>query len=325
MPASMRAVVKPAAGAELELQDIPVPDVGPGDVRIDVSFCGICGSDLHIEDDAHPSSPPVVLGHEFSGIVDAVGTDVEAFEPGDRIGFRHSWSPFPGVDGDGGFAEYMTAPADVLCHIPDDLSLELATLFEPVRPPLTIVRDVAELSAGERVVVSGPGPMGLLVTAAARLEAPDDLRVLGTEHDKARRLPLARELGADDTQVFGEDSLAAIADEPPDVWFETSGAPPAIEAAVDHVRPGGRVVCSGLGEGPWNVDMRRVAYRNLSIHGQWGGKDQYIPVALEAIRSGELQLERLISDIVPLTDWERGFELARSQQGIKVLLRPEQA
>lgn len=323
MPATMRAIVKPAAGAELALRDVPVPDVGPDEVRIDVSFCGICGSDLHIEDDAHPSSPPVVLGHEFSGVVDAVGADVEAFEPGDRVGFRHSWSPFPGVDGDGGFAEYMTAPADVLCHVPEDMTLELATLFEPVRPPLTIVRDVAELSAGETAVVSGPGPMGLLVTAAARLEEPDELRVLGTESDRERRLPLAAELGADETLVFGEESLAAIEAEPPDVWFETSGAPPAIEAAVEHVRPGGRVVCSGLGEGPWDVDMRRVAYRNLSIHGQWGGNDRYIPVAIEAMRSGTLELEGLISDVVPLAEWERGFELARSQQGIKVLLAPD--
>jgi len=315
------ALVKTADGP-LELQDRPRPEIGPEDVLIGIELCGICGSDLHIESGTHPCNPPVVIGHEFSGTVAAAGESVEAFDPGDRVGFRHSWNPFPGVDADGGFAEYMRAPAAEVWGIPEPLSFAEATFFEPVRVPMTIVRETAEMEPGERVVISGPGPMGLLTTNVARMDGASHITVLGTESDTDVRLPTADALGADETAVFGDDALAAIDENPPDVWFETSGAPPAIEAAVDHVAGGGRVVCSGLGDGPWNVDMHRVAYDNLDVHGQWGGSDATLVPAAEAMIEGELNVADIVSDVIPLGEWRTGFDKARSQDGIKILLDP---
>lgn len=317
----MDALVKTTEG-HLELQDRPIPDPDPDEVRIEVAYCGICGSDLHIESGTHPSSPPVTLGHEFSGVVDAVGADVTAFAEGDRVGFRHSWNPFPGVDADGGFAQFLCAPADCVWTIPDELSLREATQFETVRVPMTLVRETAQMDPGERVVVSGPGPIGLLVTNVARMDGAGHVTVLGTEGDRKRRFPVAEQVGADETLVFGDDALARIEAEPPTVWFETSGAAPAIEAAVEHVAPGGRVVCSGLGDGPWNVDMARVAYRNLDIRGQWGGDDATLPSAVEAMRTGELNVEAIVSDTFPLREWRAAFDRARAQDGIKILLEP---
>jgi len=323
MTRTMTALVKTDSGpGSLELRDEPVPEIGDDDVLMEVAYCGICGSDVHIEDGTHPVDPPVVIGHEFSGTVAHVGRNVTEFEAGDPVGFRRGWHPFPGVGSDGGFAEYLRAPADSLWELPEGISLEEATQFETVTTPMTLVRDEAEMEPGERAVVSGPGPIGLLVTNVARMDGASSITVLGTENDADVRLPAAAEMGADETLVFGDDALAAIDEDPPSVWFETSGAAPAIEAAVDHVAPGGRVVCSGLGEGPYDVDMHRVAYRNIDILGRWGGDDGYVEPAAAAMRSGDLMVSRIVTDVAPLTDWQDGFELARSQRGIKVLLEP---
>jgi L-iditol 2-dehydrogenase len=216
----METLVKTSA-APLEFQDRPRPEIGPADVRIEVELCGICGSDLHIESGTHPCDPPVIVGHEFSGTVEARDDDVTDFEVGDRIGFRHSWNPFPGVNADGGFAEYMRAPAGKIRTIPEALSFAEATFFEPVRVPMTMVRETAEMDPGERVVVSGPGPMGLLTTNVARMDGADHITVLGTESDEDIRLPTAADLGADETAVFGDEALSAIEANPPSVWFET--------------------------------------------------------------------------------------------------------
>lgn len=317
----MDALVKTVAGP-LELQSIQKPEPGPADVLIEIAYCGICGSDLHIQSGTHPSDPPVVVGHEFSGTVAAVGGDVTEFAVGDRVGFRHSWHPFPGVDGDGGFAEYMLAPADSIWEIPEAITLQEATQFETIRVPMTAVRKKAELEAGERVVVSGPGPIGLLVTAVAHMDGGSPITVLGTEADTTLRLPTAERLGADETRVFGDDVLDEISENPPSVWFETSGAPPAIEAAVNHVAPGGRVIVTGLGGGPWNVNMKRVAYKNIEIRGQWGGSDATLEPAVEAMIAGDLNVSEIISDTFPLAEWEAAFEKARSQDGMKILLDP---
>jgi threonine dehydrogenase-like Zn-dependent dehydrogenase len=188
--------------------------------------------------------------------------------------------------------------------------------------PFTLVRDVAEMAAGERVVVSGPGTIGLLTAAVAAFDDAEEVLVLGTEEDTAVRLPKAEAMGATETMVFGDEALAAIDADPPSVWFETSGAPPAIEAAVDHVAGNGRVVVSGLGDGPWDVDMRRVAYENLSILGQWGGNDKYVEPAADAMLSGDIDVAEIITDVVPLTEWRDGFDRARTQAGIKVLIDP---
>ena len=317
----MNALVKTVAGP-LELQERQIPEPGPEDVRIKIAFCGICGSDLHIQSGTHPSSPPVVVGHEFSGTVAEVGEDVTEFAEGDRVGFRHSFHPFPGVDGDGGFAEYMLAPADAIWEIPEEITLQEATQFETIRVPMTAVRQTAEMEAGERVVISGPGPIGLLVTDVADMDGASPITVLGTEADTSLRLPTAGRLGADETLVFGDEALEAIDENPPSVWFETSGAAPAIEAAVEHVAPGGRVVTTGLGDGPWNVNMQRVAYENIDIRGQWGGSDATLEPAVQAMIDGELDISEIISDTFPLSEWEAAFEKARSQDGMKILLEP---
>lgn len=180
----------------------------------------------------------------------------------------------------------MSAPATSLCHIPDGISLEEATQFETIATPITLVRDGAELQPGEPIVISDPGPIGLFVTNVAKMVGASPIIVLGTEDDTDVRLPAAKSMGADEVHVFNDSTLEKISDAPPAVWFETSGATPAVEAAVDHVQHGGRIICSGLGSGKAKIDTSRIAYENLKITGRWGGNEEYLDSAIDDVSSG---------------------------------------
>ncbi|MFC1712348.1 zinc-binding dehydrogenase [Candidatus Poribacteria bacterium] len=325
MNKTMKALVKFAPGpGNLELRDIPVPEIGDDDILMKVSYGGICGSDLHIETGIHPCDPPVAIGHEFSGVVAEVGKNVTRFRDGDLVAFWKGWSPYPGVGANGGFAEYLRAPADCMWKTPEDISQEEATQFETIMTPMALVRDVARLRSGERVVVSGPGHIGLLTTNVARIDGASHITVIGAAGDEALRLPKALEVGADEAIQFGEEALEKLKDNPPSVWFEASGAAAPIEAAVECVARGGRVVLSGLGDGPWNVNMRRVAYRSLKILGKWGGNQAYLEESVELMLSGKLKMATTITDVIPLTKWQDAFEKARRCEGVKILLDPSQ-
>jgi len=325
MKKTMRALVKFAPGpGNLELQDIPIPEIGDDDILAKISYGGICGSDLHIETGTHPCDPPVVICHEFSGVVARLGKNVTKFEEGDPVAFWKGWSPYPGVGSNGGFAEYLRSPADCMWKTPEGISQEEATQFETIMTPMALVRDVARMRSGERVVVSGPGQIGLLVANIAQIDGASYITMIGGPGDEVLRLPRSLEMGADEAAIFGEEALEKAKDNPPSVWFEASGAAAAIEAAVECVAPRGRVVLSGLGEGPWNINMQRVTYRSISILGKWGGNQSYLAESVELMRSGKLKMAGTITDIMPLTQWKQAFEKARCREGIKILLDPSQ-
>lgn len=320
----MLALVKTASGrGNIELREVPVPPIGDDDVLMKVSLCGICGSDLHIEEGVHDSYPPVILGHEYTGLAAKVGKNVSHIDEGDRISFFRSPKPFPGYRADGGFAEYMRLEAKYLWRTPAGISDQDATQFETVRVPLDIVRDTAQLRPGERAVVSGPGHVGLLVTNIAKLENAGHITVLGGPGDEKVRLPVALEIGADMAEKFSEAALATLKNgEPPKVWFECSGAATAIKAAVDTVAYGGRVIVSGIGKGPWDIDMWKVARQNITIRGRWGGKESYVEESVPLIRDGKIQLGKTFSGVLPMSQWQKAFRLLREKEAIKILLDP---
>ena len=318
----MRALVKAAPGVgNLELRDLPVPEIGDDDLLLRVSFCGVCGSDIHIEDGIHPCDPPVVIGHEFSGVVTKVGRRVTGFQEGDAVAFRQGWSPYPGVGADGGFAEYMRAPADSMWKTPEGVTQEEASQFETVCTPMSLVRDNVQLAVGERVVVSGPGMIGLLAMNMAKVDGASQVVAMGAPSDREKRLPIALAMGADQVLVHNNAAIERLREFAPQCWIEASGAPAAIATAVACVARGGRIAVAGLGHGPWDVDMARVAYNSLTIRGQWGGRQEYIPEAAELIREGKLKMSAPLS-VMPLTRWREAFDLLRSQQAAKILLDP---
>ena len=320
----MRALVKTASGpGNLELLDVPVPQIGDDDVLVAITHCGICGSDLHIETAVHPCRPPVVPGHEYTGVVAKLGANVSQFDEGDLVSYLTGWAPFPGVGSDGGFQEFMRAPAKSLWRTPEGVTPEEASQFEAVIVPMGLVRDHVKVQPGERVVITGPGQIGLLTANVAKLEGAGHVTVLGAPGDEKVRLPKALEMGADAVGMFGEEELAKLVGEnAPTCWFETSGAPAAAEAAVDHVQRGGRICLSGLGEGRANLDTPRISYNNIKLLGVWGGNESYIPESAQLMRDGKLKVSATITATMPLTEWREAFAKLRAKQAIKILLDP---
>jgi len=320
----MKALVKTAAGpGKLEYKDVPTPEIGDDDVLMKVTYCGVCGSDLHIETGIHTCTPPVILGHEYTGVVAEVGENVSDFGPGDAVSYLHGFNPFPGVGSDGGFAEYMRVPARSLWKTPAGVSPEEASQFETVIVPMGLVRDHVKVQPGERVVVSGPGMIGVLAANMAKVEGASHVTVLGGPRDEKVRLPIAAKVGADEAVLFSDEALAKLEGEnAPSCWIEASGAAAAIAAAAKHVKRRGRITVSGLGKGPWNVDMARVAYNNIMIKGVWGGPTRYIPESAELMREGKLKVKQTITDVMPLSKWQAAFAMLRKQEALKILLDP---
>lgn len=318
----MKALVKTAPGpGNLELREIPIPQIGDNDLLIKVSCCGICGSDLHIEAGIHPSMPPVVIGHEFSGVVASIGKNVKGFKTGDPVSFLKGWNPFPGVGADGGFAEYLRAPADCMWKTPEGVTQEEASQFETITTPMRLIRDEARVVPGDRVVVTGVGMIGLSTIAVAAIEGAE-VYAVGTAQDCDYRLPLAKELGALKTLVFGEETLMEIERWGPSKWIECSGAAEAIEAASNLIQYSGLILSPGMGKGPWNVNVARMTYNNITLKGIWGGNIDYIREFAGWMQTGKLNIKPLLKTML-LSQWREAFDMLKRQQGIKVLLVPD--
>ena len=324
MAETMRALVKTAKGAgHVGLREVPVPETERDEILMEVKFAGICGSDLHIETGVHDHYPPVIMGHEYSGVVGRLGSDVTGLQVGQPICYHHGPSPFPGYRRDGCFARYLKLKADTVMPLPEGISLEEATQFETVRPAIAVVRDGARMKPGEHLVISGPGPVGLLALQVAKADGAGKVTVIGAERDAKLRLPTAKELGADEVLQFEEGLAEQFAGEnAPHNWCECSGAPGALKLAVDCVRYGGRVVESGISAGPWDVDFRRLARCNLTIRGMWGGSEDYVFTGIDMIRAGTLSITRIITHVMPLAEWEEAFRMLRGGEAIKILLVP---
>ena len=211
----MQALVKTQKGSGfIELRDAPEPSPGAGEVLIEVKACGICGTDIHVWHDEFPYWPPVIMGHEFSGEVVAAGPETGLFKVGDRVvGEPHTRAcghcylcrtgniqicalkRSPGWGIDGAFTKFLKMPERLLHRIPDSMSYDVAALVEPTANTVHDVVERARVSAGDFVVVLGPGPIGLLAALTARAAGARDVVIVGTPADEAFRLKKARELG----------------------------------------------------------------------------------------------------------------------------------
>ncbi len=341
----MKAVVKTQPGAgHVELRDVAEPQPGPGQVRIVVAAAGICGTDIHILRDEFPSRPPVTLGHEFSGRIDrlgpgvaglAAGTPVVALTAAVRCGrcrycltgnvlmCEQRLSIGHGVDG--AFARYIVVPADMVRPVPQGVDLRHAALAEPLAVAVHAVAERSRIAAGDTVLVSGVGPIGLLVLQVA-LAQGGRVMVVGTARD-GRRLDLARRLGAEAiVNVDAEDPVDAVrewtAGAGVDVAFECAGAPRSLDACLRAVRRIGTLVQVGLMGRRIECDYEQVAMREILVIGTYGSSLMSWPRALALLAQGRVQAAALISDVLPLTAWEEGFRKTAAQESIKVLLEP---
>ncbi len=332
----------------LEVADMPVPQPGPEDVLVRVAACGICGSDVHGYDGSTGRRiPPVVMGHEAAGVVEATGSQVQGFAVGDRVTFdstvycgqcdfcRHGEMNLcdnrqvMGVScGEyrraGAFADYVSVPSRILYRLPDGLSFAEAAMLEAVSVALHGVH-VSDLRGGETALVIGAGMIGLLLLQAAR--AAGCARVFVADID-ATRLALARQLGADETlNASGADLVNAIlpltAGHGVDVVFEAVGRDETVNTAIDCTRKGGKVTLVGNLAPTVSMPLQKVVTRQIRLQGSCASAGEY-PEAMNLIAAGKINVSALITAVAPLSAGPSWFQRlhAREPNLMKIVLDP---
>ncbi|MFQ5459857.1 MAG: L-threonine 3-dehydrogenase [Anaerolineae bacterium] len=343
----MRAVLKANPGPGLELREVPVPEIGQGDVLIRVVAASICGTDVHIYEwddwSAQRIRPPVVLGHEFAGVVEAIGPGVADLQVGTPVSAEgHILAPGAGnvvagqehlardvevigIDRDGAFAEYVAVPRRNVWVNPADMPPEVASLQDPFGNAVHTV--FAHDVAGQTVLVTGVGLIGLMAVAVAR--AAGARLVIATDVNSAR-LQTAMTMGANVTIDARGDVAAEVSDLTggmgADILLEMSGAGPAITQGLEALRPGGRAAALGLPAGPVDLDWATlVVLKGITLKGIYGRRmwDTWHR-ARGLLESGAVDLRPLITHQFPLAAYDDAFAVMLSGAGGKVILRPRQ-
>jgi L-iditol 2-dehydrogenase len=344
----MKAVVKYGKGKGLmELRDVPEPVFGDEDVLIEVKAVSICGSDLHIFHDAHPYWPPVVMGHEFSGVIAAAGGKVTGWKAGDRVVSEtrtgacgvcyccQSGHPQVcehkrayGIGIDGAYAKYVAGPAKLLHHLPDSVSFEEGAMLEPIAVCATAILERYGFTAGDSAVVTGPGPIGLISLAVVKAAGARAVAIVGRDADETVRLAKARELGADavintDREDALERVMAMTGGRGADMLVETSGSGRAIFQAFGMVRRMGRICAIGIsGKEEVAIPYDRGIFKALTFDFCFSSSWTAWERSIGMIAAGALPARKLITHTLPLAEWRKGFELLESLQAVKVILVP---
>ncbi len=344
----MKALVKTARGpGHMELRQVPVPQVAPDEVLIRVYACGVCGSDLKIQDDQHPYTPPVVVGHEFAGEIAQAGRRVQGWVVGDRVvseqhthtcgrcrqcltghAFACASKRAPGYFVDGAFAEFIKVPAWLLHRIPGNLSFVEAAFSEPAAVAAHGVLDRTGIAPEDVVLILGCGPIGLVAANMAQAAGAASVIITGIDRDEKVRLPKARELGIEHVvNVMQVDPKSVVDDlsggEGADVVIELSGAPPAIRQAFQLARRLGRVGI--IGQPPTDeiaIPYREAMFRALTVSFSYSSRYTSWERALSLFKRGAVDPAQFITHVLPLDKWERGFTLSRSGEAVKVVLEP---
>lgn len=341
----MLGLTKSANGAgNLDLRDWPEPQPGPGEVKIAVHGAGICGTDLHIEDDEYDVTPPLILGHELGGIVVGLGSGVDGIHLGACVTahpFVHTcgqciycqqglWSLCRqkkafGVHVNGAFAPFLTLPASIVRKVPAGVDAQSAALFEPLACCVKAVEHTTTIHAGDVAVVIGPGPIGLLTAQVAKAEGATVV-VVGLPTDE-QRLAVARTLGVD-RALSSEDPLLPklLRDlsqgEGADIALECSGSPSGARMALKILRKRGQFMQVGLYGKPFELDVDQFVYKDVALLTSVASSAASWDWATRLVERRLVQLKPLVSAIVPLEDWRTAFRLARARGGLKVLIDP---
>jgi L-iditol 2-dehydrogenase len=322
---------------EVVIEERPVPEPAPREVLVEVSAVGVCGSDVHYYEHGrigeHVVRAPLVLGHESAGRVAAVGGEVTRHAVGDRVTLE------PGVPCgrcrecragrynlcrdvvffatppiDGAFANYVTIHEDFAFALPDSLSDDVGALMEPLSVAIWACRK-AGVSAGDRVLITGAGPIGLLTVQVARAFGATRVEISDVNE---RRLAIAERTGATRTLRAGEDEPAEA-----DALIECSGHPAALQAGIRALRPAGTAVIVGMGPGETaEIPLALIQTREIWLTGTFRYANTY-PTAIELAASGRVDLEALITGHYPLEQTERALRAGLEDPGsIKPMVHP---
>ena len=337
-------------GAEplsVEMRDVPVPEIGDEDVLLEVRGVGVCGSDLHQYHgkQSWKVNYPVVLGHEFAGVVARTGARVRNFAEGDRVvsetaAVLDTASPFYrsgqynldphrlgfGYGVSGAMAKYVRVPERCLHRLPDSLSFEKAALTEPCCVAYNATCVNSHVRPGDSVVIIGPGPIGLLCALMAKLSGANPLIVVGIPAD-AKRLEAARQVGATHTLgAAGEDVAAEVKSLGDgygvDVVIDAAGVSATLALALDVVRPGGQVTKVGWGPQPYGASLDPLVQKGVTLQGSYSHNWPMWERVIAMLASGQIDLTPILNRIGPLADWQACFEQMHRGEIVKAVLTP---
>ncbi|NTU81488.1 MAG: alcohol dehydrogenase catalytic domain-containing protein [Chloroflexales bacterium] len=340
----MKAAIFRGPEQPLVLEEVPTPTPGPGQILVRVAACGVCHTDLHYIDHGTPTfkPPPLILGHEISGTVAGLGDGVSGWREGERVllpavlscgqcamcrsGRENICDQMVmfGNNVDGGYAEYVLAPAKDAFRLPEEIPLvEGSIIADAITTPYHAVVNRGQVRPGDWVLVIGCGGIGLnVVQTAAALGA----RVIAVDLADAK-LEWARRLGATATvnpqRVERLDKeVRRISGGAADIAFEAIGNPKAQEQAFACLRAGGRLVLVGFSPHPMSLHSGKVMYREMDVVGSLGCRPVDYPRVIELARRGQIKVAELVTHRFPLGEINQAFDTLRAGEAIRAVIIP---
>ena len=325
----------------VEIREIAVPIIGDDDVLLEVVNVGVCGSDLHqwTADHSWPVNYPVVLGHEFGGLIAALGKNVSVWKEGDRVvsetaAIINPISPMSktglynldpdrkgfGYGVNGAMTRYVRVPARCLHRVPTHLSFEEACLTEPCCVAYNSVAVNSSVKPGDRVIVIGPGTIGILCAAVARI-CGAEVAVVGLESDKLR-LDIAKQYGCE--TIIGDatewakdrDGLGA------DLIVDAAGASITLKMALQWVRPNGQITKVGWGPQPLGFSLDPLVQKNVTLKGSFSHNWPIWERVIALLASGSLNVKPIIGGVWAIDQWKEAFEKMHHGEVVKSVLKP---
>lgn len=340
----MKAAIFHGAQQPLTIEDVPTPEPAPNEILVRVAACGVCHTDLHYIDHGTPTfkEPPLILGHEVAGRVAGMGADVTGFQEGDRVllpavyGCGHCTMCRTGRENicknmvmfgnnvDGGFAEYMVAPAKDVFHLPEEIPLvEGSIIADAITTPYHAVVNRGQVQPGDWVVVIGCGGIGLNIvqTAAAQGARVIAVDIVDEKLKWAEKLGAAATLNSEEHERLDKE-VRRMTGGGADVAFEAIGIPATQEQAFNCVRTGGRLVLVGFSTKPMTLPSGRVMYREIEVVGSLGCRPVDYPRVIELARQGRIQVAELVTHKFPLTEITQAFDTLRAGEAIRAVVIP---
>ncbi|MBN2329333.1 MAG: zinc-binding dehydrogenase [Candidatus Omnitrophica bacterium] len=331
----------------VEMREAPIPEPSPRSVIIKVAAAGICGTDVHqyLNEHSWPINVPVIMGHEFSGVIYEMGSEVRNFAPGDRVVCETSAVVCGDCDYcrtgryqfcahrksfgqmlDGGFTKYVEVPSHCLHRVPKNLPLRYAALTEPMCVSYNAAVAHAGIHPGKNVAILGCGAVGLMCVQLAKMQGADPIILTGLERDK-KRLEVGRKMGATHIVAVDKENLLSVIHQIHDglgidVIIDLSGRNLSLRDAIHIVRPEGKIVRAGWGPGAYNFSLDPLVHKGVCLQGVFSHNWEIWEKSLKLLASGRIDLSPLNVLRLPLDRWQEGFEGMCDARLIKVVLEP---
>ena len=333
---------------KLVYKDVPDPVILANEVLVRVKACGICGSDIHgFDGSTGRRIPPMIMGHEASGIIVETGNEVKLWKKGDRVTFDSTVYPLddwftlngmynlsdnrevlgvsPGTyKRDGAFAEYIAIPQHILYKIPENVTFEQAAMVEAVAVALHSI-GISEIKTGDKCVVVGVGMIGIFILKLLKISGASSIIAIDYS---PKRLELAEISGADFSFLSSEEKLvekivALTKNRGADISFEAVGKSESVNIALDVIRKGGKAVLVGNTSAVIDFPLQKVVTRELKVLGSCAIRGEY-EVILNLLESGKIKVEDQISVVAPLSEGAVWFnKLYRKEEALnKIILVP---